>query len=87
MARRQPTNLPGMLTRDEFVARYCAARGLAADNWTFYEVFGLFRLAVIAQQIYYRFHHGQTTNPVSSTWLFVAYAEQRCRRLTGLAVG
>ncbi len=88
MARRQPTNLPGMLTRDEFVARYCDARDLAADNWVFYEVFGLFRLAVIAQQIYYRFHHGQTTNPVfEHFWLFVAYAEQRCRRLTGLAVG
>jgi aminoglycoside phosphotransferase (APT) family kinase protein len=30
------------------------------DKVDFYYCFGLFRLAVIAQQIYYRFHHGQT---------------------------
>ncbi len=82
MARRQPSNLPGMLTRDEFVARYCAARGLSSDGWTFYEVFGLFRLAVIAQQIYYRYHHGQTTNPAfANFWMFTAYCDQRCRAL------
>ena len=62
--RRQPTHLPGMLTRAEIVARYCRAdRAVeSADAVAFYEVFGLFRLAVIAQQIYYRYHHGQTTN-------------------------
>ena len=32
------------------------------DAFDFYYVFGLFRLAVIAQQIYYRYYHGQTTN-------------------------
>lgn len=86
MARRQPSNLPGMLTRQEFVARYCAARGLDPGNWTFYEVFGLFRLAVIAQQIYYRYHHGQTTNPAfEHFWMFTSYADQRCRALAGLA--
>ena len=85
MARRQPTNLPGMLTRAAFVARYCAARNLPTDNWTFYEVFGLFRLAVIAQQIYYRFHHGQTTNPAfANFWLFTSYSEQRCRSIAGI---
>jgi aminoglycoside phosphotransferase (APT) family kinase protein len=48
-------------------------------------VFGLFRLAGIAQQIYYRFHHGQTTNPAfEHFWYFVTYVEQRCRRLAGL---
>ena len=35
---------------------------LTPEQWRFYEVFGLFRLAVIAQQIYYRYFHGQTTN-------------------------
>ena len=85
MARRQPSNLPGMPTREEFVARYCDARGLSSEDWTFYEVFGLFRLAVIAQQIYYRFHHGQTTNPAfENFWMFVAYAEHRCRRIAGI---
>jgi aminoglycoside phosphotransferase (APT) family kinase protein len=63
--RLQPTHTPGMLTREEVVRRYTQARGLDVEpgRWLFYEVFGAFRLAGIAQQIYYRFHHGQTSNP------------------------
>ena len=34
--------------------------GISLTNSDFYYCFGLFRLAVIAQQIYYRFFHGQT---------------------------
>jgi aminoglycoside phosphotransferase (APT) family kinase protein len=62
--RRVPTHLPGMITREEFVARYCERMGfdLTPEQWRFYEVFGLFRNAVIAQQIYYRYFHGQTKN-------------------------
>jgi aminoglycoside phosphotransferase (APT) family kinase protein len=54
-----------MLTRAEIVDYYGArtGRALGPDQWLFYEVFGLFRLAVIAQQVYYRYHHGQTHNP------------------------
>ncbi len=64
MLRRVPTNRPGMLSRAEFVERYCELMGfeMTADRWRWYEVFGLFRLVVIAQQIYYRYYHGQTTN-------------------------
>lgn len=64
MMRRVPTHLPGMLTRDEFVALYCERMGITMtpERWRFYAVFGLFRNAVIAQQIYYRYFHGQTTN-------------------------
>ena len=29
----------------------------------FYYAYGLFKIAVIAQQIYYRFKHGHTTDP------------------------
>ncbi len=63
--RRQPTNVPGMPSRDEVVRRYCELSGLPLDSdaFIFYETFGLFRLAVIAQQIYYRFAAGQTHNP------------------------
>jgi aminoglycoside phosphotransferase (APT) family kinase protein len=62
--RLQPSDLPGMPTRQQLVDRYLATtqRQLPVD-WTFYEVFGLFRLAVIAQQIWYRYRNGQTTNP------------------------
>ncbi len=84
-SKRQPTDLPGMPTRAEVVERYARRTGFPVDDWAFYEVFGLFRLAGIAQQIYYRFHHGQTTNPVFEHYhLFVDYLEQRCRRLAGL---
>jgi len=55
-----PTNIPGALTREELVARYAEKTGIAIDNFDFYLCFGLFRLAVIAQQIYYRYYHGQT---------------------------
>ena len=61
--RRQPSHLPGMPTRDESVAKYLAASGVRCDDFTFYEVFGLFRLAVIIQQIWARYRAGQTTNP------------------------
>jgi aminoglycoside phosphotransferase (APT) family kinase protein len=79
---RQPTDLVGMPTRAQVVAYYCAQTGRAVDDWRFYEVFGLFRLAVIMQQIYYRFHHGQTSNPAfADFWSLVTYLETRCRQL------
>ncbi|CAB4609464.1 unannotated protein [freshwater metagenome] len=61
--RRQPSHLPGMPTREEFVERYLELSGRNCSDFTFYEVFGLFRLAVIIQQIWARYRAGQTTNP------------------------
>lgn len=79
--RRQPTHLKGMLTRREVVDYYCEKMGLQPENWAFYEVYGLFRLSVIVQQIYYRYHHGQTDNPkFRNFWLIVHYLHHRCRR-------
>lgn len=84
LTRRQPSHLPGMPTRREIVERYAAATGLAPEDWTFYEVFGLFRLAAIAQQIYYRYHHRQSRNPAfRHLWLLVHHLEWRCRRRLG----
>jgi aminoglycoside phosphotransferase (APT) family kinase protein len=86
LSKRQPSDLPGMPTREQVVRRYADRSGLPLDDWTFYEVFGLFRLAVIVQQIYYRFHHGQTTNPAfQDFWAFVGVLEDRCRRVAGIA--
>lgn len=80
--RRQPTHVPGMMTRAEVVEYYCDRMGLKPDNWAFYEVYGLFRLAVIAQQIYYRYHKRQTRNPqFQHFWLAVNYLLWRCRRI------
>ncbi len=61
--RRQPTHRPGMLTRHEVIDYYAQRTGLRVDNFEFYEVYGLFRLAGILQQIYYRYFHKQTDNP------------------------
>lgn len=58
--RLVPTHLAGALTRHEMVQRYGEKSGLGVENFDFYYCFGLFRLAVIAQQIYYRYYHGQT---------------------------
>lgn len=60
LMRRQPSHAPGMLTRQQFVSYYAERAGIRIDTVDFYYVYGLFRLAGIVQQIYYRFYHGQT---------------------------
>ena len=60
LMRRQPSHAPGMLSRREFVDYYAERSGIKIDNFDFYYTYGLFRLAGIVQQIYYRFFHGQT---------------------------
>ena len=75
-----------MLTRAEVVAYYGERTGWSVENIDFYEAFGLFRLAVIIQQIYKRFALKQTTNPA-----FAAYGEaanamgRRCQALIARA--
>lgn len=51
---------PGWLTRTELVARYAEKSGRELSGLGYYEVFGLFKLGVILQQIYFRYHRGQT---------------------------
>jgi aminoglycoside phosphotransferase (APT) family kinase protein len=81
-SRRQPTQVEGMLTRDEVVEYYSRRTGLPIDSWTFYEVYGLFRLAAVLQQIYYRYHHGDTHNPAfKDFWQLVGYLDWRCREV------
>ncbi|RZV41628.1 MAG: phosphotransferase family protein [Acidimicrobiales bacterium] len=60
--RLQPTHLPGMFSRDEVIDYYLERTGISCDDFTFYRVYGVFRLVVIMQQIYYRYHHKQTSN-------------------------
>lgn len=64
--RRQPSNLDGMPTRKEFITKYLEISNRKCDDFTFYEVFGLFRLTVIIQQIWARYRAGQTTNEAFS---------------------
>ena len=76
--RRQPTHLKGMFTRKQVVDYYMHQTGLDTTNWTFYEVFGVFRLAVIAQQIYYRYFHKQTKNQAFKDFWIVIHALHIC---------
>jgi aminoglycoside phosphotransferase (APT) family kinase protein len=58
-----PTVFEGNPTRSKIAEMYAQKSGRNVDNLIFYYVFGLFKIAVIAQQIYYRFEKGWTTDP------------------------
>jgi len=57
-----PTARPGMMTRLEFAGRYLERSGRQADNLVFYYAFGLFKTAVVLQQIHYRWRKGITSD-------------------------
>lgn len=80
--RRQPSHIPGMMTRSEIIQYYCDKMNLNADNFLFYQVYGVFRLGVILQQIYYRFYHGQTKDQRFGAFgTMVKLLEEQCREL------
>ncbi|MCX7679667.1 MAG: phosphotransferase family protein [Spirochaetes bacterium] len=80
--RMLPTTEPGMLTRNEIVRYYASCMGIEVEKFDFYLCFGLFRLAVIAQQIYYRFYHGQTKDKRFAMLIFaVALLEKASHEL------
>lgn len=55
-----PTAQPGCPTRRELADRYAERVGRDAPDLLFYYVFGLFKIAVIVQQIYARYVRGLT---------------------------
>jgi aminoglycoside phosphotransferase (APT) family kinase protein len=55
-----PTTYPGTLTRAQLVQRYAEKTGREVSEMAFYLVFARFKIAVIVQQIYYRYHQGLT---------------------------
>jgi len=55
-----PTTLAGCLTRRELVARYAEKTGRDTSGMLFYYCFGIYKIAVIIQQIYARFVRGHT---------------------------
>jgi aminoglycoside phosphotransferase (APT) family kinase protein len=58
-----PTAAPGSLTRREIVARYEQQTGCAVRHPHYYYAFGLYKIAVIVQQIYARYVRGDTRDP------------------------
>jgi len=57
---RAVTQGPGWLRRDEIIARYQTQTGRDLSRIAFYETFARFKVAVIIQQIYFRYVQGQT---------------------------
>jgi aminoglycoside phosphotransferase (APT) family kinase protein len=55
--------MPGSPARRELAGRYAEAAGRELPDLLFYHVYGLFKIAVIAQQIYARYVRGATQDP------------------------
>jgi aminoglycoside phosphotransferase (APT) family kinase protein len=73
------TAQPGWYTRDQFLERYAKQTGRDLTHIRYHEVLGIFKLAVILQQIYFRFHLGQTQDERFRTF------DRRVRGLIRLA--
>jgi len=55
-----PSTYPGSMTRAQLVERYARKTGRDVSQMAFYLVLARFKLAVIVQQIYFRYHQGLT---------------------------
>ena len=55
-----PGCAPGLPTRRELVERYARSTGFDVEHAHWYHVFGVFKLAVVLEQIHVRFRRGQT---------------------------
>jgi len=64
----------GNLTREQFLETYTKLQGLNIGKILFYYVFGCFKLAVIAQQIYARYKKGFTKDPRFAGLIYVVNA-------------
>ena len=57
---RAVTSGPGWMTREEIIERYAKKTGRDLSRIAFYEAFARFKVAVVIQQIYFRYVQGQT---------------------------
>lgn len=73
------TSQPGWYTRDEFFERYAQRTGRDLTHISYHEILGIFKLAVILQQIFYRYRQGQTQDERFRTF------DRRVRDLVRLA--
>lgn len=58
-----PSTYAGSMMRAEIVERYARKTGRDVSHMAFYLAFARLKLAVIVQQIYYRYHQGLTKDP------------------------
>ena len=82
------TSLPGMMTRAELVARYAEKTGRDVGDAVFYYAYGLFKTAVVVQQIYYRYAKGLTKDARFAVFIHGvrALAEQAQRAIARGAI-
>jgi aminoglycoside phosphotransferase (APT) family kinase protein len=81
-SRRQPSNALGMMTRKQIIEYYGQQTGRTIDDFRFYRVYGLFRLAGIVQQIYFRYSKGYTTNKAfKNFWMLSFYLVKTCENV------
>lgn len=80
--RNMPSDAPGAPTRAEIVERFSQRTGINVNNIDFYFCFGLFRLAVIGQQIYYRYVQGLTRDKRFAALIDKTYSLRKmCERV------
>jgi len=86
-----PTELPGNPSREDLVQMYAEKSGRPVNHLVFYYAYGTFKLAVIVQQIYYRYAKGLTTDPrfaqlnhVTKLFLTMAYQAIKLGRIERL---
>ena len=77
------TTKPGMPPRTKIAARYFERSGRRTDSLVFFYAFGLYKTAVILQQIYYRFAKGLTTDQRFAPFIMIvrAIADQAQRAI------
>jgi len=77
------TMKPGMFRRDELATRYFERAGRPPVDLVFFYAFGLFKTAVVLQQIYYRYAKGLTKDPRFAPFIMVvrALADQAKRAI------
>ena len=86
-----PTIFEGNPSRMELVEEYAQKSGRSINKLVFYYAFGLFKNAVIVQQIYYRYHKGMTSNEkfanlnmVTRLFLTIAWQAIQKKKIEGL---
>jgi aminoglycoside phosphotransferase (APT) family kinase protein len=77
---RAITNGPGWMTREEIIERYETKTRRDLSRIAFYETFARFKVAVVIQQIYFRYVQGQTHDERFRNF------DQLVRELTGEAL-
>ncbi len=77
LIRLMPSHIEGALSREEIISYYGHQRDISIGDFTFYQCCNMFRVATIAQQIYYRYYHGQTKDERFATLISIVQVLER----------